>query len=162
MDYSRAPKTSDLVDAHPEVQSCTLQFKLFGRRKRFFGKIRTVVCFEDNALLKQLLSTPSPGEVLVIDGDGSLRTALVGDVIAGLGLSNGWAGVIAHGAVRDTVAIDALDFGLKALGTNPSKSSKRGEGKIDLPVSFGNVVFTVGNWLYSDEDGILVADKPLA
>ncbi len=155
-------KTSDLFDAHPEARSCDLQFRLYGRRRAFHGRIRTVRSLEDNVLLKGVLSRPSPGEVLVVDGGGSLRCALVGDLIAGLGVANGWAGVVVHGAVRDTVALDALDFGLKALGSNPRKSGKAGAGQVDVPVTFGGVTFEPGQWLYSDEDGVLVADEPLA
>ncbi len=157
-----SPTTCDLFDAHPEAQSCDLQLRSLGRRRAFSGRIRTVRCREDNALLKKVLSGPGEGQVLVIDGGGSLHCALVGDVIAGLGAASGWAGAIIHGAVRDVVALDALDFGIKALGSNPRKSSKTGAGEVDVPVSFGGVTFAPGAWLYSDEDGILVSERPLA
>jgi regulator of ribonuclease activity A len=115
-----------------------------------------VGCFEDNALLKSVLSTPGEGGVLVIDGDGSLHTALVGDVIADLAHSNGWAGLIVHGAVRDAAALRRIDLGIKALGTNPRKSGKTGAGKRDITVSFGGVEFVPGDIAYSDDDGIVV------
>ncbi len=113
--------------------------------------------FEDNALIKQVLSTPGDGAVLVVDGSGSLRCALVGDGIAGLGQQNGWAGLVIWGAVRDTAALARLDLGLKALGSNPWKSGKTGAGLADVPVSFGGLTFRPGDWLYSDEDGIVVS-----
>ncbi len=113
-------------------------------------------------LLKELLGTPSQGDVLVVDGGGSLACALIGDMIAILGMKSGWAGAVVHGAIRDSVAIDALDFGIKALGTNPRKSAKNGDGLVDVPVNFGGVNFVPGHWLYSDEDGILVSATALA
>jgi regulator of ribonuclease activity A len=111
---------------------------------------------QDNALLKSVLSTPGDGGVLVIDGEGSLHTALVGDVIAELAHSNGWAGLVVHGAVRDAAALRDLDLGIKALGTNPRKSSKAGVGERDVTVSFGGVTFVPGDIAYSDDDGIVV------
>lgn len=154
--------TADLIDAYADVlQSCDLQFRNLGGHARFSGPIRTLRVFQDNALVKSTLSTPGDGAVLVIDGAGSLKSALVGDIIAGLAVSNGWAGVIANGAIRDSLAIAALPLGLKALGTNPAKSAKDGVGEADIPVSFGDVTFTPGHWLYSDEDGVVVAPHRL-
>jgi regulator of ribonuclease activity A len=154
--------TADLVDAHSDlVKSCEVQFRQYGGRSRFFGPVRTIKTVEDNALIKQTLSTAGEGAVLVIDGNASLRCALVGDIIAGLGQKNGWAGVVVWGAVRDTVALGGLDLGLKALGSNPCRSSKHGTGQVDVPISFGGVEFRAGYWLYSDEDGILVSDRKL-
>jgi regulator of ribonuclease activity A len=123
--------------------------------------VRTLQTLEDNALIKQTLSTAGDGAVLVIDGGGSLRCALVGDIIAGLGQKNGWGGLVIWGAVRDTVALGGLDLGVKALGSNPLRSSKKGTGQLDVAISFGGVEFRPGNWLYSDEDGILVSDRRL-
>jgi regulator of ribonuclease activity A len=153
--------TADLYDANPDALSCATAFRSFGLRRRFFGPIRTVRSYQDNVLLKRLLSGRADGAVLVVDGGGSLECALIGDVIATLGMESGWAGAIVHGAIRDSVAIDKLDFGIKALSTNPRKSAKHGDGEIDVPVSFGGVTFTPGHWLYSDEDGILVSPTPL-
>jgi regulator of ribonuclease activity A len=154
--------TADLVDAHSDVvKSCEIQFRQYGGRKRFHGLIRTVKSLEDNALIKQTLSTAGNGAVLVIDGSASLRSALVGDVIAALGQKNGWAGLVIWGAVRDTLALGGVDIGIKALGSNPWRSSKKGTGQVDLPVAFGGVEFRPGDWLYSDEDGILVSDRRL-
>lgn len=153
--------TADLYDELEEsLQSLPLQLRSFGLRRAFDGKIRTVRCHEDNALLKSVLSTPGEGAVLVVDGGGSLNRALMGDMIAALAVENGWAGVVINGAIRDSVAIDGLDLGVKALGTNPRKSTKLATGEADVTVSFGGVDFAVGAHLYSDEDGILVERLP--
>jgi len=149
--------TADLYDEFGEdLQSTSMQFLSFGGRTAFEGPIRTVRCFEDNALVKSTLATPGEGAVLVIDGNGSLNTALMGDMIAASAVQNGWAGVVVHGAVRDSAAIAGLDLGVKALGTNPRKSAKLGEGEVDVDLAFGGIVLRVGKHLYADEDGILV------
>ena len=130
--------TADLVDdIGPDVRSCDVQFRQFGGRTEFAGPITTVRCFEDNALLKSVLGEPGEGRVLVIDGDASVHAALVGDVIAELGRSGGWAGLIIHGAVRDAATLRTLDLGIKALGTNPRKSTKTGAGQRDVFVTRG-------------------------
>src|SRR5262249_35328867 len=158
----RSFSTADLVDEHSAlVKSCETQFRQYGGRVRFHGQIRTVKSTEDNALVRQTLSTTGYGAVLVVDGAASLRCAMVGDIIAGLGQQNGWAGIVVLGAVRDAVALATLDIGIKALGSNPWRASKNGTGQVDVPVSFGGVEFRPGHWLYSDEDGILVSPKPL-
>ncbi|MDY6869728.1 MAG: ribonuclease E activity regulator RraA [Actinomycetota bacterium] len=149
--------TADLVDdIGPDVRSCDLQLRQFGGRPEFAGRVTTVRCFQDNALLKSVLSEPGDGGVLVIDGDGSLHTALVGDVIAALGRDNGWSGLIVNGAVRDASTLRTLGIGIKALGTNPRKSTKTGAGERDVSVEFGGVRFTPGDVAYSDDDGIVV------
>ena len=149
--------TADLVDEiGADVRSCDLQFRQFGGRTEFAGPITTVRCFQDNALLKSVLSHPGGGGVLVIDGDGSLHTALVGDVIAELARSNGWAGLIINGAVRDAATLGTLDIGIKALGTNPRKSAKTGSGERDVVVSLGGIEFRPGELAFSDDDGIVV------
>ena len=149
--------TADLVDdIGPDVRSCDVQFRQFGGRTEFAGPISTIRCFQDNALLKSVLSEPGDGRVLVIDGDASVHTALVGDLIAELARSNGWAGLIVHGAVRDAATLRTLDIGIKALGTNPRKSTKTGAGERDTAVSFGGVTFAPGELAYSDDDGIVV------
>jgi regulator of ribonuclease activity A len=150
--------TADLVDdIGPEVRSCDVQFRQFGGLAEFAGPISTIRCFQDNALLKSVLSEPGDGRVLVIDGDASVHTALVGDLIAELARANGWAGLIVHGAVRDAATLRTLDIGIKALGTNPRKSTKTGAGERDIEVSFGGVGFVPGELAYSDDDGIVVA-----
>ncbi|MGF1646825.1 MAG: ribonuclease E activity regulator RraA [Kineosporiaceae bacterium] len=153
--------TADVYDELHErhgttLQSCPLQFRDLGGRRRFQGPVRTVRCHEDNALLKSVLSGPGDGAVLVVDGGGSLGTALVGDVIAGLAVANGWAGLVIHGAVRDSVALGGLPLGVKALGTNPRTSAKTGAGEVDVPVELGGVVMMPGDRLWADEDGVLV------
>jgi regulator of ribonuclease activity A len=155
-------RTSDLVDKHGDrLRSCSVQFRQYGRVLRFYGPIRTIKTFRDNALIKEVLSGPGGGSVLVVDGAASLESALVGDLIAGLALGNGWAGLVILGAVRDSAALAQLDLGIKALGSNPRKSGKNSVGKLDVPVEFGGVTFRRGDWLYSDEDGIVVSDQQL-
>ena len=154
--------TADLVDEHESsLRCCEVQFRQFGGVARFAGPVRTIKCFEDNTLIKQALSGPGEGAVLVVDGGGSLRCSLLGDYIAGLGVKNGWAGMVIWGAVRDVVALGQLAIGLKALGSNPLRSTKTGSGLRDVAVSFGGAVFRPQDWLYSDEDGIVVSDRRL-
>lgn len=152
--------TADLVDIiGSDVRSCDTQFRDLGGVVEFSGKITTVKCFQDNALLKSVLQEDNPGGVLVIDGDASMHTALVGDIIAGLGKDHGWAGVVINGPIRDSKVIGQMEFGCKALGTNPRKSTKTGEGERDVTVSFGGVDFIPGEYIYCDSDGIIVSDK---
>ena len=154
--------TADLIDAHAErLQSCETQFRSFGGHAAFHGPIRTIATLRDNALVREVLSLPGDGAVLVIDGGGSLYCALVGDVIAGLAVENGWSGLVINAAVRDVAALGALPLGIKALGSNPRKSTKDRIGAIDVPVSFGGVRFAPGAFLYADDDGIVVSDVAL-
>ncbi|MFC8798258.1 ribonuclease E activity regulator RraA [Promicromonospora sp. NPDC057138] len=149
--------TADLYDEHGDaLASLPVQLRDFGGVRAFSGPVRTVRCHEDNALVKELTQTPGDGAVLVVDGGGSLRSALMGDLIAAAAVENGWAGAIIHGAIRDSVAIGGLRLGVKALGTNPRKSSKAGAGVVDEPVEIGGVVFRPGAMVYADEDGVLV------
>ncbi|OXM63631.1 MULTISPECIES: ribonuclease E activity regulator RraA [Amycolatopsis] len=149
--------TADLVDEHgDELRVCDTQFRQFGGRRVFSGRVRTVSCHQDNGLVKQLLATPGEDAVLVVDGRGSLHTALTGDLIAGSAVENGWAGLVINGAVRDSAVLAGLPIGIKALGTNPRKSSKAGHGAVDVPVGFGGVTFHPGDLLYSDDDGIVL------
>jgi len=149
--------TADLVDEHGDrLRVCDTQFRQFGGHRKFSGPIRTVSCHEDNGLVKKLLNTPGEGCVLVVDGGGSLHSALTGDMIAKSAVDNGWAGVVVHGAVRDSAELAGLPLGVKALGTNPRKSSKAGVGAVDVPVGFGGVTFTPGDTLYSDDDGVVI------
>ena len=149
--------TADLVDGlGADVRSCDLPLRSYGGHARFSGPVRTVRCTQDNALLKQVLQTPGDGAVLVVDGGGSLHTALVGDLIAGLAVGSGWSGLVLHGAVRDVVALGDLPLGIRAAGSNTRKSTKTGAGETDVPVEFGGVAFAPGDWVFADEDGILV------
>ena len=150
-------KTADLVDEHgDDIGSCDTQLRQYGGAGTFHGPAVTVLCFEDNALLKSVLSEPGEGRVLVVDGGGSVHRALVGDVIAGLAVHNGWAGVIIHGAVRDVAALRELPIGIKALGSNPRKSTKTGAGQRDVVLEFGHCAFVPGAEVVSDDDGVVV------
>lgn len=154
--------TADLIDDFgDELRSCETQFRQYGGRTRFAGPVSTVRCHRDNGLVKRSLNTPGDGRVLVVDGAGSLASALMGDLIAAAAARNGWAGVVINGAVRDVAALRGLDLGAKALGSNPRKSAKDAAGDLDVPVAFGGVEFRPGDWLYSDEDGIVVAERDL-
>lgn len=153
--------TADLIDDFGDLcQSCNTQFRSFGK-PRFSGRIQTIRCYDDNVLLKQLLSTPGEGSVAVVDGAGFLGSALLGDQMAELALSNGWSGVLIYGAIRDSVALSKLALGVKSLGTNPRKSGKQGIGLVNVPVVFGGVTFSPGHWLYADEDGVLLSQNSL-
>lgn len=153
--------TADLMDIAPDTQSCEIDFKAYGKKLRFCGRIRTVRCYQDNGLVRRMTETPSNGEVLVVDGRGSRFSALMGDRLATKAMKNGWAGAVIFGVIRDSVEINQLAFGIKALGTNPRKSVTAYQGEIDVPVSFGAVEFVSGKYLYSDEDGILVCNNPI-
>ena len=150
--------TADLLDEHPDAAVCALTFRQFGGVSSFDGTIATVRCFEDNVLVKQRVSEPGAGRVLVVDGGGSLSVALVGDNVAGLAHENGWAGLIIHGCVRDSAALGKLAIGIKALGTHPKPSSKTGDGELDVPVTIGGVTFRPGARVASDDDGLVVLD----
>ncbi len=153
---------ADLYDDHGDIsQTCSTQFQDYGAIRRFSGPIRTVQCYRDNQLFRALLDEPGHGAVVVVDGGGSLESALMGDLIAAKGLKNGWAGVVIRGAIRDSVAIGKMNFGTKALGVNAAKSSKAGVGTVDGVIEFGGVRFEPGHWIYCDEDGILVAPHAL-
>jgi regulator of ribonuclease activity A len=148
--------TADLFDEHPGASSCETQFRQFGGAPSFSGRIATVRCFEDNVLLREQVSDPGDGRVLVVDGGGSFGCALLGDSIAGLAVSNGWAGIVVNGCVRDVVALAGLPIGIKALGTNPRPSGKGGAGEVGVPVAFGGAEFRPGAMLHADDDGVIV------
>ena len=149
--------TADLYDQRgEELDSISVQFQDLGGRTHFSGPVRTIRCFQDNALVKSTLATPGNGCVLVVDGDGSLGTALMGDMIADSAVANGWAGVVIHGAIRDREALAQLPLGIKALGSNPRKSAKNGAGETDVDVTLDGVRIRPGAMIYCDPDGILV------
>ncbi len=150
------PKTSDLCDACAEAQASALPWRGFGQRRAFAGTIRTIRCFEDIALMRELVLQPGHDQVLVIDGGGSVARALFGDVMADKALRNGWAGLVIHGAVRDAMEIGAMDIGVKALGTVPCRGGRAGVGEVDVPVTFGGATFTPGHRLVADDDGVIV------
>ena len=154
--------TTDLCDAHEDkVRVVEPMFSSFGGRAAFFGSIATLKLFEDNSLVRKALESPGESRVLVIDGGGSLRRALVGDQLAALAIKNAWAGMLVYGCIRDSRAIGAMDIGLFAVDTHPMKTVKKNVGEADIPVSFGGVTFTPGEWLYADEDGVIVSATAL-
>jgi regulator of ribonuclease activity A len=149
--------TADLYDERGDaLDSLSLPLLDLGGRTAFDGPVRTVRCHRDNALVKSVLATDGDGAVLVIDGGGSLESALVGDLIAASAVAHGWAGLIVHGVVRDREALAGLPLGVKALGSNPRKSAKEGVGEVDVPVEIAGVVFTPGHHVWADADGVLV------
>ncbi|CUA85761.1 RraA famliy [Gulbenkiania indica] len=155
-------QTTDLCDAHEEaVRVVDPILGSYGGTSRFFGRIETLKLFEDNSLVRETLGEPGNGRVLVVDGGGSQRCALVGDQIGELAVRNGWAGVVVYGCIRDSVALGRLPLGIRALATHPRKSVKRGEGQRGLAVTFGGVTFQPGEWLFADEDGVIVSREPL-
>lgn len=156
--------TTDLNDANPDkVRQVMLPFQDFGRSRRFAGRIRTAVTMEDTKLVQQeLFKTPGDGGVIVLDGGGSFRSAMLGDLNADLLVEHGWAGIVINGVVRDATRLAGVDLGIKALGVTPVRSAKRGIGALDVPVAFGNVLFEPGQCIYCDEDGVLVSDDPLS
>lgn len=154
--------TADLTDAHAsEIQIVELPFRDFGGSRHFHGAISTVRAPEDNSRVRTALEGPGAGRVLVIDGGGSLRCALLGDQLAALAVKNGWSGVLVNGCIRDSEAISGMSLGVKALGTHPLKTQKRNEGEREVPVRFGGVTFTPGAFLYADGDGVVVSAREL-
>jgi regulator of ribonuclease activity A len=151
--------TADLADQHPDAHVAAPGLRALGGKQQFAGPIRTVECFEDNSLVRAALEEPGDGAVLVVDGGGSMRCALLGDRLAGLAIENGWTGVIVNGCVRDSAELATMDLGVKALATHPRKSVKRGAGERDVTVSFLGVDFTPGTMLYADADGVLVIES---
>lgn len=155
-------KTADLIDDHADVLSLVhLPFRRFGSRAHFAGPIQTIKCFEDNSVVRKELESPGNGRVLVVDGGGSMRVALLGDMLAGLALKNGWAGLVLNAAIRDSVEIDQMDILVYALATSPIKSAKDGWGKAGEDIHFGGVELRPGNWVYADADGVLISERRL-
>ena len=153
------PHTADLCDEHGDRVSVAAPiFRAYGGRARFAGTIATLECFEDNSLVRTLLEEPGAGRVLVVDGGGSLRCALVGGNLAVLAQRNGWAGIVVNGCVRDTAELARADVGVLALASHPRRSEKRGAGRRDVTVAFAGVAFRPGAWACADEDGLIVAD----
>ncbi|WP_332815379.1 ribonuclease E activity regulator RraA [Ramlibacter sp.] len=158
--------TCDLCDAHEKDLVSILRalppvFRPFGGSRRFCGPVSTVRCFEDNSRVREAVESPGQGRVLVVDGGGSLRRALVGGNLAAAAARNGWAGIVVDGAVRDRGELQAAGIGVRALALMPQRSVKRGEGERDVPVLIQGVPVSPGNWLYADEDGIVVSERAL-
>ncbi|MBK1722047.1 ribonuclease E activity regulator RraA [Thiocystis violacea] len=156
-------KTADLYDRHGDaLRVCDPIFRDFGGHLRFAGPVVTVKCFEDNSFVKSTLAEPGEGRVLVVDAGGSLRCAMLGDLIAASAVEQGWAGVILFGCIRDTAEIGQMPLGVKALASIPRKSQRRGEGQRDIPVTFAGVRFATGDHVYCDPDGVLLSEQALA
>lgn len=155
-------QNADLCDQFDaEVRVVSPMFRSYGGKSAFQGPIATLKVFEDNSLVRTALESAGDGRVLVIDGGGSMRCAMVGDQLAVLAVNNGWAGIVVYGCIRDAKAIAHMPVGVFALGTHPRKSIKKGAGDANIPVTFGGVTFTPGDHLYADEDGVIVAGRAL-
>lgn len=153
--------TPDICDDHPEVQVVEPGFRNYGGVDAFGGEIVTVKCFEDNSIVKEQVGTPGHGKVMVVDGGGSKRAALLGDMLAEKAAENGWAGLIIYGCIRDVDVIGQTKLGVQALGTHPRKTDKRGIGDLNVPVTFGGVTFVPGQYVYADNNGIVVSEAKL-
>lgn len=160
--------TCDLLDDHPQLDLQVVApyidgkaFKSYGARKTFGGQVVTVKCYEDNSRVKELLATDGTGKVLVVDGGASMRCALMGDLIAESAVQNHWNGVVIYGCIRDVDAIARLDLGVHALAAIPQKSTRKGVGEVDLTLSFAGVVIRSGDYLYADNNGIVISRKAL-
>lgn len=152
----------ELCDRYPDdVRILEPMLGNFGGRERFFGQIVTIKAFEDNSLVREQVAQPGEGRVLVVDGGGSMRRAMLGDMLAEKASKNGWAGIIIYGCIRDVNAIADLDIGVQALGAHPLKTDKKGVGELNVPVRFGGVDFVPGEYCYADNNGVLVSYKPL-
>lgn len=157
--------TCDLCDLHKNDGSAAFRvlppvFHDFGARRRFAGSVSTVKCFEDNSLVKAALDEPGRRRVLVVDGGGSLRRALVGGNVAAAAARNGWAGVVVYGCVRDSAELAQSEVGIRALALMPLPTEKRNAGERDVPVQIDGVWVRPGDWLYADEDGMVVMPEP--
>jgi regulator of ribonuclease activity A len=154
--------TADLCDSFSdELQVAQPLMRAFGGLASFCGPAFTVKVYEDNSLVREALESPGLGRVLVVDGAGSLRCALVGDMLAKLAVDNGWAGAVINGPIRDSKTIGSMPLGIRALATCPLKSVKLGAGNREVPVHFAGVSINPGDWVYADEDGLVVAAREL-
>lgn len=159
--------TCDLCDAHENAQPPALQvlppvFHDYGSVSRFAGPVATIRCFEDNSRVREAVNAPGDGRVLLVDGGASVRRALVGGNLAEAAKRNGWAGIVVDGAVRDLFELRLAGIGVRALALMPLRSTKRGEGERDVPVTIQGVAVRPGFWLYADDDGMVVSPQPLA
>ncbi len=155
--------TADICDAYADrVQVCEPLFETYGGITAMHGAVSTVRCFEDNSRVKDAVESPGQGRILIVDGGGSRRHALFGGNLGKAAVRNGWAGVIIYGCIRDSAELGGMKLALRALGTMPLRSEKRGEGERDMPVRFAGVTFRPGDYVYADEDGIVVAREQLA
>jgi regulator of ribonuclease activity A len=153
--------TPDLSDAAPEVSALELQFVNFGQIRQFGGPAVTIKCHEDNSLVKECVGEPGNGRVIVVDGGGSRRRALLGDMLAEKAATNGWAGLVINGVIRDVDEIGRISLGVQALGSCPIKTEKLGAGQRDIDITIGEVVITPGDYVYADNNGVIVSKRPL-
>ena len=149
--------TPDLSDEFQDIRALELPFNNYGGVKHFGGRVVTIKCHEDNSLVKQAVAEPGAGRVIVVDGGGSLRRALLGDMLAEQAASNGWAGLVIYGAVRDVDEIAETRLGVQALGQCPLKTETRGVGQRDVAVSFGGVEILPGDYVYADNNGVIIS-----
>jgi regulator of ribonuclease activity A len=153
--------TPDLSDEAPEVAALELQFCNYGAIKHFGGEVVTIKCHEDNSLVKACVGEPGNSRVIVVDGGGSLRRALLGDMLAEQAADNGWAGLVINGVIRDVDEIGGTKLGVQALGTCPIKTEKLGVGQRDIPLHFGGVSIVPGDYVYADSNGVIVSKRAL-
>lgn len=153
--------TPDLCDAYPDVIVLEPMFSNFGGRDSFGGEIVTLKCFEDNSLVREQVEQNGKGKVLVVDGGGSLRCALLGDMLAEKAAHNGWEGLVIYGCIRDVDMIAQMDVGVQALATHPRKTDKRGLGDLNVVVQFAGVTFRPGEFIYADNNGVIVSPTAL-
>ena len=153
--------TPDLSDAAPEARAIELQFRNYGARQAFGGPAVTIKCFEDNSLVRDAVKSEGRGRVLVVDGGGSLRRALLGDLLAAAAAENGWQGLLINGCVRDVEILQTIGLGVKALNSCPVKTDKLGEGQSGVDVKFAGCTIRPGRYLYSDSNGVVVASRDL-
>jgi regulator of ribonuclease activity A len=155
--------TPDLCDEYPElIQVVEPMFTNYGGRESFGGEIVTLKAFEDNSKVRELVATDGTGKVMVVDGGGSLRRAMLGDMLAEKAAKNGWEGIIIYGCIRDVDVIMETELGVQALATNPLKTDKKGLGELNVEVKFGGVVFVPGQYVYADNNGVIVSPEPLS
>ncbi len=158
--------TPDLCDEYLDQKSINLRvldpiFNSYGAKPAFYGEAVTIKCFEDNSVVKEMVNTPGYGRVIVMDGGGSLRRAILGDMLAAKAADNGWSGLVINGCIRDVDEINATQLGVKALNVHPVKTEKRGLGDANVPVQMAGQVIQSGDWIYADNNGVLVSDQPL-
>jgi regulator of ribonuclease activity A len=153
--------TPDLTDQCPAARAIELQFNNYGAVRQFAGPAVTIKCHEDNSLVKALVEETGKGRVIVVDGGGSLRRALLGDMLAEKAATNGWAGLVINGVIRDVDEIGRTELGVQALGTTPLKTEKLGVGQRDVPVSIGGVTVNPGEYIYADNNGVIVSETAL-
>lgn len=154
--------TPDLCDKYPDqVQVLEPILRNLGGKKQFCGQIVTLSCPEDNSKVRDLLSINGDGQVLVVDGKASERCAYLGDLLAAKAFDNGWSGLVINGYIRDVDIIKNIEIGVQALGAYPVKTQKRGLGDVNIPITFGGITFNSGDYLYADNNGILVSKQQL-